>query len=456
MSIEKILIVDDEIILRNFLSETLRRKGFDVVTAESGSKTLSLLKETNFDLVITDMKLPDTTGIEILRKIKELNPQTIVVIITAFGSIENAVEAMRLGAFNYLIKPFSPDAIEAVIEKAQEHHSLVAENQYLRQELSGAGSKLPPKMVAESPVMKQLLSDVMRVAASNASIFIHGESGTGKEVIAHAIHHNSPRANKPFIKVNCAAVPEALIESEFFGHEKGAFTGANARRLGRFELANGGTLMLDEITETPLALQAKLLRVIQEQEFERVGGSKSVKVDVRLIATSNRDMKEAMAEKLIREDLYYRLNVVPINIPPLRDRKDDVLPLAEYFLEKLAKENHRPPKTLTPAARKKLLAYSWPGNIRELANIIERAVVVETGTQIAPDHLLIEAVNESPESTNLENRPGRGSMTLQELEKKLIVETLEANHNNKTKTAESLGITTKVLRSKLEEHHISV
>lgn len=390
MTIEKILIVDDEILVRNFLAETLRRKNFDVATAENGTKAINLLKEASFDLVITDMKMPDLTGIDVLKKAKELSPSTVVVIITAFGSIENAVEAMRLGAFNYLIKPFSPDSIEAVIEKAKEHLALVEENQYLRQQLSTGGGKSGTKVICESPAMKAILAQVAQVAKSNASVFIHGESGTGKEVIAHAIHAASARANKPFIKVNCAAVPETLIESEFFGHEKGAFTGANARRPGRFELANGGTLLLDEITETPSGLQAKLLRVTQEQEFERVGGTKPIKVDVRLISTSNRNMKEAIAEKMIREDLYYRLDVVPIVIPPLRDRKEDIIPLADYFLEKSALENHREKKKLTAEAKKKLLAYPWPGNVRELSNVIERAVVMDNAPQVGPEHLYIE------------------------------------------------------------------
>lgn len=389
MTIEKILVVDDELLVRNFLAETLRRKSFEVMTAESGTKAINLLKDSAFDMVITDMKLPDLTGIDILKKAKELSPNTVVVIITAFGSIENAVEAMRLGAFNYLIKPFSPDTIEAVIEKAREHLSLVHENQYLKQQLFTGSGSASLSVISESPAMKRIFEQAAQVAKSNASVFIHGESGTGKEVVAQAIHSHSLRANHPFIKVNCAAVPESLIESEFFGHEKGSFTGANARRLGRFELANGGTLLLDEITETPASLQAKLLRVTQEQEFERVGGTKSIKVDVRLISTSNRDMKEAIANKMIREDLYYRLDVVPLHIPPLRERKEDIIPLCEYFLEKIATENHRKKKKLTAEAKKKLLAYAWPGNVRELSNVIERAVVLDDSPQVSPDNILI-------------------------------------------------------------------
>nr|WP_059359813.1 sigma-54 dependent transcriptional regulator [Parachlamydia acanthamoebae] len=460
MSVEKILIVDDESIVRNFLAETLRRKNIEVVTAESGKKALSLIKDTPFDMVITDMKMPDLTGIDILRKCKEISPNTIVVVITAFGSIENAVEAMKLGAFNYLIKPFSPDTIEAIIEKAKEHLSLVQENQYLRQQVSTGDSRDHFQIIGESPIMKQILRDVTRVAQSNASVFINGESGTGKEVIAQAIHANSARSQFPFIKVNCAAIPETLIESEFFGHEKGAFTGANFKRLGRFELAHKGTLLLDEITEIPLAVQAKLLRAIQEQEFERVGGSKPIKVDVRLISTSNRDMKDAIAHKILREDLYYRLNVVPIYLPPLRDRPEDILPLAHYFLEKMCMENHKQAKTFSKESIKKLVGYAWPGNVRELANIVERAVVMTTNSEITPEHLYIE--------NNHPNLPLRTAstlsqntltslpvgMTLQELEKRLIIETLQAQHNNRTKTAEVLGISVRTLRNKLNEYNM--
>lgn len=457
MSIEKILIVDDELIVRNFLAETLRRKGLDVTTAENGLKAQALLKETVFDLVITDMKMPDITGIDVLRKVKELSPSTIVIVITAFGSIENAVEAMRLGAFNYLIKPFSPDTIEAIIEKAREHVSLLEENQYLRQQVSSGSNRNYSQMVGESPAMKKIIADVAQVSKSNASVFINGESGTGKEVVAHAIHFQSTRANKPFIKVNCAAVPDTLIESEFFGHEKGAFTGANIKKPGRFELANTGTLLLDEVTEIPLPLQAKLLRVIQEHEFERVGGTKPIKVDVRIISTTNRDIKQAIEDKVLREDLYYRLNVVPIYLPPLRERKEDIIPLAEYFAKKLCQENHRELKQLTSEAKKKLLDYYWPGNARELANILERAVVMDASKLIDPVHLYLEntpAAKLSPPASITSSSLPTG-MTLQELEKRLIIETLEANKNNRTKTAQVLGISIRTLRNKLHDYNVS-
>ncbi|ADI38920.1 acetoacetate metabolism regulatory protein AtoC [Waddlia chondrophila 2032/99] len=457
MSIEKILVIDDEEIIRTFIAETLSREGFEVSTAENGKKGIGQFKDCSYDLVFTDMKMPDLTGIEVLTKIKEVSPQTPVVVITAYGSIENAVEAMRYGAFNYLIKPFSPDTIEAVVEKAKEHQSLITENQYLREEVYNKRADTKQGVIAENTEMQQILKDVARIAKSNASVFITGESGTGKEVIAQAIHDQSLRHSRPFIKVNCAAVPEALIESEFFGHEKGAFTGANQKRIGRFELANGGTLLLDEVTEIPLTVQAKLLRAIQEQIFERVGGSKPIKVDVRIIATSNRDIKQAIDNHVLREDLYYRLNVVPIHLPPLKHRSDDILPLAEYFLTRMSKENHKKVKKLTSAAKQKLLSYHWPGNVRELANIIERAVVMENKNEISPEYIFLEPTGDLPakHQADLEASEEKGlpvGLSLRELEKQLIIETLLAHNNNKKKTAEILGISPRTLRNKLNEY----
>lgn len=384
MRIEKILVVDDEELMRKFLIEALSRKNYLVESAKNGKEAIALLKKTSFDLLITDMKMPDLSGIELLRKAKEMAPQLICIVMTAHGTIENAVEAMRLGSFNYLLKPFTPDALETLIEKASEYALLVQENIYLREEI--AAKHLPTKIVAESPIMKKILSSAIQIAKSQASVLIHGESGTGKEVLAAAIHAHSMRSKNAYIRVNCAAIPDSLIESEFFGHEKGAFTGANTKRAGRFELADKGTLLLDEVTEIPIGLQPKLLRVIQEQEFERVGGSKPLIVDVRLISTSNRNLKQAVQDKILREDLYYRLNVVPLFLPPLRERKEDILPLSHFFLEKFCLENRKVKKTLTKSAEKKLLTHSWPGNIRELANAIERAVVLDFSSKIDAEH----------------------------------------------------------------------
>lgn len=458
MAIERILVIDDEVLLRNFLAETLKRKNYDVHIAESGEIGLAKFKEDGFDLVITDMKMPDMTGIEVLKTIKALSPQTIIIVITAYGSVENAVEAMRLGAFNYLIKPFTPDTIEAMIEKAKEHLNLVDENTYLREEVRSKTPTSYSSPVFESQSMKKILEDVARVAKSNANIFITGESGTGKEVIAALIHQQSLRANAPFIKVNCAAIPETLIESEFFGHEKGAFTGAYIKKNGRFEIAHTGTLLLDEITEVPLVLQSKLLRALQEHEIERVGGTKPIKVDVRVISTSNRSIKEALEHKVLREDLYFRLNVVPVHIPPLRERSDDIIPLAHYFINKFCIESHLNKKELTAEAKKKILGYSWPGNVRELANVIERAVVMGSSSTIDASCLYLDSntsflkrsiPQEGPDTSAYSLPVG---ISLKELEKRLIIETLHQQNHNRKKTAEILDISVRTLRNKLNEY----
>lgn len=458
MALEKILVVDDEPLVRNFLSETLRRKNYEVHIAENGMRAIQLIKENTFDLIITDMRMPDLSGIDVLKKAKEISPATVVIVITAFGSIENAVEAMRLGAFNYLIKPFSPDTIEAVIEKADELLSLVNENRYLRERALPMAQN---EVVSESPIMKKILREVMQIAKSNANVLIHGESGTGKEVIAHAIHYNSHRAQKSFIKVNCAAIPDTLIESEFFGHEKGSFTGADSRRLGRFELANQGTLLLDEITEVPLVLQPKLLRAIQEQEFERVGGTKPIKVDVRIISTTNRNIQQAIEDKVLREDLYYRLNVIPIQLPTLRERKEDIIPLASHFLSKFCRENHIELKKLSNSAEQALQEYGWPGNVRELSNIMERASVIEQGPEITVDSLSLNQLKSIHAPIKDEGSLNDGKsitvpigVTLGELEKKLIIETLAANNMNRTKTAHMLNISIRTLRNKLHEYEV--
>lgn len=448
MSIEKILIVDNDRLARDYLADMLRYKHFDVTVAESGKEALRLLDEVAFDMVIAEMKLSDLTEQEFLPQIKAKNPHVLIVVCNISGNAEKGVEVLRLGAFTYLQKPVSANAIEAVIEKASEHIKLIEENRYLRHQVSTGGSHTAPKVIGESPLMKQILSEAIQIAKSNASVLISGESGTGKEVIAHVIHYNSLRAQRPFIRVNCAAIPETLVESEFFGHEKGAFTGANGKRIGRFELATGGSLLLDEITEIPLSLQAKFLRAVQEQEIERVGGTKTVKIDVRLISTSNRDVKDAVASKQLREDLYYRLNVVPIHLPPLRDRREDIIPLAEYFLEKMSLDNKKSNKQLTEKAKKKLLDYSWPGNIRELANIIERAVVLDVSEQIAPEHLNLDALH----------LPGKltfpAGISLQELERRFILETLQQNQNDPEKAALILGISSRDLRDKIEERRM--
>ena len=438
--IEKVLIADDDSLILRFIQDVLKRQGKEPFLAHDGKEAINLLKNEAVDLVITDMKMPFQNGLDVLKAAQDLTLPPLVVLATAHGSVESAVEAMKLGAFHYLIKPFSPDALEGVLKKAEEHFRLIQENTFYRED----GKH--PTLIAESPAMKKVLRDLKKIAKAQASIFITGESGTGKEVIAGAIHELSTRSKFPFIKVNCAAIPETLLESEFFGHERGAFTGAHTRKTGRFELADEGTLLLDEVTEIPLVLQPKLLRAVQEQEFERVGGTRPINVNLRFLATSNRNMQEAIETKVFREDLYYRLNVIPIHLPSLRERKEDILPLAQHFLNKFCQENHKGNKTFTKKAVQKLLAYSWPGNVRELANIIERTVVLDFDPVIDSDHLYLDL------TVSLAPCGIKSGMTLHEMEKQLILETLETNSQNRTKTATSLGISVRTLRNKLHEY----
>ncbi len=443
MTIEQVLIVDDEPMIRSFLAETLKGKKIEVTLAENGKEAIDLIKREHFDLILSDMKMPGKSGMDVLKFTKALSPSTVVILMTAYASVESAVEAMRQGAFNYLIKPFSAESVEALIEKAEEHTTLVEQNKFLKQEISVSSVRTSTQVVAASDAMKKILTDIQKIASSSASVFITGESGTGKEVVACAIHHLSLRKEKPFIKVNCAALPESLIESEFFGHEKGAFTGAFEKRSGRFELAHEGTLLLDEITEVPLRLQSKLLRAIQEQEFERVGSARSIHVDVRFIATSNRNIAEAIGEKIFREDLYYRLNVIPVHIPPLRERREDIPPLAEHFLERFAQESKTTPKRLTADACEKLLSHSWPGNVRELANILERAHVMDRSELITEDDLSLSCAN-------TQKKPAKKRLiALHEIEKEHILEVLAAFHDNRTHAAKALGISVRTLRNKL-------
>lgn len=450
--IEKILVADDDPLMLRLVTEILKRQGKEVIAVTHGAAAIQKIEEEPFDLIISDMKMPFKEGIDVLKEARRAHPSAIVILMTAHGSIESAVEAMRLGAFNYLIKPFAPEALENVLEKAEEHARLLTENRFYKEERA---HQKCPHLVAESPAMKKILQDLNKIAKSQASIFITGESGTGKEVIAGAIHQLSQRASAPFIKVNCAAIPETLLESEFFGHERGSFTGAHIRKTGRFELADKGTLLLDEVTEIPLVLQPKLLRAIQEQEFERVGGTRSIKVNLRFLATSNRNMQEAIETKVFREDLFYRLNVVPIHIPPLRERKEDILPLAEHFLKKFCLDNHKSAKTLTEKAKKKLLDYPWPGNVRELANIIERTVVLDFDAQIDQEHLYLDSPLPSTQvkpCVEMKNTPLQIGTSLHELEKRHILDTLDAFHQNRTKTAAVLGISVRTLRNKLHEY----
>lgn len=432
MGIKSILIADDEPLICEYLSEALARKKFSVRCAHAYEEVLDWVKKEHFDLFLIDMKLGSRNGLELLEHIKQISHNSLIIVMTGYGSIETAIDAMRLGAFHYLVKPFALGNLTATIEKASEFFSLKNENLFWRE-----GGKVP--FIAESPSMRRLKEELKRIALSNASVFITGESGTGKEVLANAIHQQSLRNEKPFIRINCAAIPETLVESEFFGHEKGAFTGASARRIGRFELANEGTLLLDEVTEIPVHLQAKLLRVLQEQEFERVGGNAPVKVDVRIISTSNRNLEGAIKEKVLREDLYWRLNVIPIYIPPLCERKEDILPLAEYFLTLFCNDYHKPIRKLSQKAQMQLIHHSWHGNVRELKNLMERAVVLSEG--VLDEALIERGLKEDPFMPK--------GLTLKELEKKYIIETLSQHNEDKEKAAEQLGITAADLEKRI-------
>jgi two-component system response regulator AtoC len=445
MSIHKILVVDDEPLIRKYIEEILNRHGYEVSLAESGTRAIQILEKEQFDLVITDMKMSNHNGLDVLRRVKALREETLVIVITAYGSIENVIEAMQLGAYNYIVKPFEPEQLESTITLANKHRQLKLENQYLKQ-ISLSSSRSSHHVIAQSPCMIKLMQQIEIMARSKANIFISGESGTGKEVIAQAIHRLSPRNNAPFIRVNCAAMPESLIESEFFGHEKGAFTGADNKREGRFELADQGSLLLDEITEIPFHLQAKLLRVIQEQEFERLGGKKTIKIDVRIISTSNRDLPQAILEKQFREDLYYRLNVIPVHIPPLRERREDIILLCESYLKTLCQENHRPLLTLSQAAKDQLLAHSWPGNVRELVNVMERSVVLCQSSIIEAEDLWQD--HRLKPANSLINK----NLTLKEIEHIAILEALQKAGQQKEQAANSLGLTLKMLERKLLQY----
>ncbi|MDX9703436.1 MAG: sigma-54 dependent transcriptional regulator [Candidatus Auribacterota bacterium] len=455
MSVEKVLVVDDEILMRRFLQESFERFEIAVQTVQDATRALYMLNDEQFDVVFTDIKMPNMSGIELLKRIKGQFPQTEVVVMTAYGTIETAIEAMKYGAFDYILKPFSVDQIEIVLKKIMERQALVNENRYLKQEINEKYNF--DDLIAKSRPMQSILKTVKKIAATKATVLIQGPSGTGKELVARTIHYSSERREQPFIKLNCAAIPETLIESELFGHEKGAFTNAVSRRLGRFELANGGTLLLDEISEIPLHLQAKLLRVIQEREFERVGGEKSISVDVRIIATTNRDMIDAVKKGEFREDLYYRLNVVPLILTPLHHRPDDIEELAVYFVQKYCKENGIEPFAISNENMEALKEYTWPGNIRELENVVERSVVLGyKEIEVPSDQMSLNRPYSDDadyeENMDLSEQALKAGMTIREMEKMLIFETLKANCWNKTKTAQMLDISIRTLRNKLNEY----
>jgi DNA-binding NtrC family response regulator len=442
-----ILIVEDEPKMRRLLELQLAEEGFHSRTAPEAETGLQLLNKETFDLIVTDFKLPGMSGLEFLQAVKRVDANLPVVIMTAYGTVESAVEAMKAGASDYVLKPFSLAELVLVIRKELATHQLREENRALREAL---GRRYEYKnIVARSDKMQAVLALVERVAPTNATVLIGGESGVGKDLIARAIHEHSQRATGPFIKINSTAIPETLLESELFGYEKGAFSGATSSKPGKFELADKGTLFLDEIGDVPPAIQVKLLRVLQDREFERLGGTRTLKVDVRLIAATNRDLRAALEEGTFRGDLYYRLNVVAIDIPPLRDHKEDIPALAEFFLEKFSRESGKQVRSLTPRAIQQLLDFHWPGNVRELENTLERSVMLSTGPVLdASDiHLDAQPVRGVTETTAV-LPPG---VSLEQWEEEIIREALRRANGNKSQAARSLGLTRNALRYRLSK-----
>jgi len=447
LSAKYILVVDDEALMRESLKMTLGRKGYKVEVAKNVKEGIALLSEAEYDLILLDMRMPGGSGLDVLEAAKVKSPDTVVVMMTAYGTIENNVECMRKGAFAYIVKPFNADEIELVVEKVFEYQRLRLENRLLRSQLEQRYSF--GKMIGKSPDMQEIFSLVEVVARSRSTVLITGESGTGKELVAKAIHYNSPRKDGPFIKINCAAVPDQLMESELFGHEKGAYTGAIRQTRGRFELADKGSLLLDEISEMTPALQAKLLRVLQEREFERVGGRDTIQVDVRVIATTNRDLEKEVQVGRFREDLYYRLNVIPIRLPPLRERKEDIPALVNTFLKEYSEENGKAIIGISKKVLEELMAYRWPGNVRELENAIEHAVVICRGKRLEmenfPNGLIFGRRGTE------DDRIAVGK-TVREMEEVLILKTLAACKGNRTAAAEMLGVSSRTIRNKLSEY----
>ncbi len=452
MSIQKILVVDDDNLSRQFLVEAVKSLGFQVAIARDGNEGFEQARNTSPDIVLTDLRMPGSDGLQLVERLKNEMPGLPVVVITAHGTVETAVQAMRRGAVDFLMKPCTADTLQLVLRRIERTSKLERENEYLRQEVLGAGSRT----IAESPAMQETVRAAQRIAKSKGTVLVTGESGTGKERIAQMIHQESNRASAPFVRVNCAALSENLLESELFGHEKGAFTGAIKSREGRFELADGGTLLLDEIGEISPALQAKLLRVLEEEEFERVGGTATIKVDVRVIATTNRDLAAEVKAGRFREDLYYRLHVLPIHVSPLRERSKDVLPLARHFLTHFARTQGTNELTLSTAAEQKLLQWTWPGNVRELENVLQRAVVLTQGTTIEPTDIAFGAatgpvgvlqggLDSIPAALpSLANRP------LADIEREAILETLASTGGNKTEAARRMGVSARTLSNKMK------
>jgi len=442
----RVCVVDDKEMLRESVAETLRREDHTVSTFGDAQEALQAIKAGSFDCIITDLKMPGMDGISFIRELRNTDGNASVIMMTAFGTVETAVEAMKLGAFDYIQKPFEANKISLLVDRAIQHARLRSENEALKRSLTDGDVR---EMVGDSSAMRVLRDTIKRVAPSDNTVLIQGESGTGKEMIARAIHRSSPRADKPMLCLNCAALSTNLLESELFGHEKGAFTGADRMRKGRFELADGGTLLLDEISEIPPSLQAKLLRVLQEQQFERVGSGVTRKVNVRVIATTNRNLADWVARKKFREDLYFRLSVLPIMVPPLRERREDIHLLMDYFLKRAANKSGHPMLRVETGAKRLLEEYDWPGNVRELENLCERASV------LVIDNILTESIVtpwlggiQRTETFERKLRPGH---ILEDMERQLIEKTLAQCNGHRAKTAAALGIGVRTLGLKLKQ-----
>ncbi len=451
----RILVVDDEQSMRDFLAIMLKKEGYEVVAAETGSDALKAVQLEIFDLVISDVKMPGMDGIDVLKTVKEVSPETVVIMITAYATAETAVEAMKLGAYDYILKPFKVDEIKLIIQKALEKRYLRKENTLLKREMQ---SRLGfENFIGSSESMQKVFMLIRQVADTNSTVLITGESGTGKELVARAIHFNSTRKDKPFVTVNCGALPETLLESELFGYMKGAFTGAVSNKQGLFEAANGGTIFLDEISATTPALQIKLLRVLQERAFMRVGGTKDVKVDARVLAASNSDLPSEISKGTFREDLYYRLNVIPVPLPALRDRKEDIPLLVDFFLNKITTGKKQ--KNISPETMKLFMNYRWAGNVRELENTIERLVILTTGDSITSEHLpnSIKDFRSSPDLIPAEI-PDEGldlEVLLGNAEKNLLQKALEKAGGVKTEAAKLLGLSFRSFRHRLQKYESS-
>jgi two-component system nitrogen regulation response regulator GlnG len=473
MSIKRILVADDEESIRWVLSKSLTKQGFQVDLASNGQDALLMSRKQSYDLAVLDIKMPGLSGLELLSKFQEECPRALVIIMTAESSMKNAVEAMKRGAYDYLTKPFDLDALDAIIFKAQKAADVTAEVSLLKQEIK-QHYQLDRTIIGQSQPMQRIYKVLGKIAPSDVTVLIYGESGTGKELIARAIHFNSPRLGKPFIALNCAAIPRELLESELFGHEKGAFTGATDKKIGKFEQAKDGTLFLDEIGDMPLELQAKLLRVLQEKEITRTGGSATIQVNARIVAATNQDLKEKVQNKEFREDLYYRLNVVPLELPPLRERREDIPSLVDFFLAKAGEDYGTAATGLTKEAMALLYNYAWPGNVRELENIIQRAALLSpdallnaadfpslvvghtsSGNNASLEGLINQKLQSALAQIDLQDMNNLYDMVLHQMERPLINIVLEKTRGNQVKAAEVLGINRNTLRKKIQMLNIA-